>query len=104
MSREHMHPKKLLLLKTSCLLAKIHIVSDVMFILDIFCNHKQHYWQIECVQATNDVTSHTVKQYHFTAWPEDGAPSSGAGMIDLIDQVTRTQAHTGNKPVIVHCR
>ena len=57
----------------------------------------------DSAQASDD-NSLTVKQYHFTAWPEDGAPSSGAGMIDLIDQVTRTQAHTGNKPIVVHCR
>ena len=45
-----------------------------------------------------------VKQFYFTAWPESGAPTTGAGMIDLIDQVIRTQQHTGNKPIIVHCR
>ena len=49
-------------------------------------------------------TSRIVKQFHFTAWPENGAPASGAGMIDLIDQVTRTQQQTGNKPIIIHCR
>ena len=49
-------------------------------------------------------TSRIVNQFHFTAWPENGAPASGAGMIDLIDQVTRTQQQTGNKPIIIHCR
>ena len=38
------------------------------------------------------------------AWPENGAPTSGAGMIDLIDQVTRTQQQTGDKPIVIHCR
>ena len=38
------------------------------------------------------------------AWPEHGAPVSGAGMIDLIDQVTRAQQQTGNKAIIIHCR
>ena len=37
------------------------------------------------------------------AWPENGAPTSGAGMIDLIDQVTRTQQQTGDKPIVIHC-
>ena len=54
-------------------------------------------------QAT-DGKSRTLKQYHFIAWPAEGAPMSGAGMIDLIDQVNRTQSHTGNKPILVHCR
>ena len=25
-------------------------------------------------------------------------------MIDLIDQVTRTQQQTGDKPIVIHCR
>ena len=49
-------------------------------------------------------TSRIVKQFHFMAWPENGAPTSGAGMIDLIDQVTRTQQQTGDKPIVIHCR
>ena len=55
------------------------------------------------LQST-DNKERVVKQFHFVAWPESGAPSTGAGMIDLIDQVIRTQQHTGNKPIVVHCR
>ena len=55
------------------------------------------------MQSTSS-TSRVVKQFHFVAWPENGAPSSGDGMIDLIDQVVRTQQQTGNKPIVVHCR
>ena len=45
-----------------------------------------------------------VQQFHFTGWPEIGAPASGAGMVDLVDQVIRRQQHTGDKPIVVHCR
>ena len=45
-----------------------------------------------------------VTQFHFLSWPEKGSPNSGAGMIDLIDQVRRVQQKTGNNPIVVHCR
>jgi len=48
--------------------------------------------------------SHTVIQYHYTGWPEQGSPSTGAGMVDLIDQVVKRQQYSGNHPVVVHCR
>ena len=48
--------------------------------------------------------SHFINHYQFMTWPKNGAPKSGSGMIDLIDQVTRNQQKTGNKPIIVHCR
>jgi protein tyrosine phosphatase len=58
---------------------------------------------VDVIGATN-TRYRVVKQFYFTAWPESGAPSTGAGMIDLIDQVIRTQQHTGDKPIVVHCR
>jgi protein tyrosine phosphatase len=48
--------------------------------------------------------SRVVHHFQFTAWPENGAPEEGAGMIDLIGQVIRVQQQTGDKPIIVHCR
>lgn len=54
----------------------------------------------EVLQASE---SRTVSQFHFLAWPERGAPQSGAGMIDLIDQVRRVQMKTSNNPIVVHC-
>ena len=45
-----------------------------------------------------------VRQFQYTAWPEQGTPVSGVGILDLIDQVTRKQRQTENKPVVVHCR
>ena len=61
------------------------------------------YFPLPLMQSTSS-TSRVVKQFHFVAWPENGAPSSGDGMIDLIDQVVRTQQQTGNKSIVVHCR
>ncbi|CAI8026225.1 Receptor-type tyrosine-protein phosphatase delta [Geodia barretti] len=49
------------------------------------------------------LVSRVVHHFQFTAWPENGAPEEGAGMIDLIGQVLRVQQQTGEKPIIVHC-
>ena len=54
--------------------------------------------------AQGSLVSRVVHHFQFTAWPENGAPEEGAGMIDLIGQVLRVQQQTGEKPIIVHCR
>ena len=57
-----------------------------------------------CIYQQTTSDSHTIIQYHYTGWPEHGSPSSGAGMIDLIDQVIKRQQQSGNHPIVVHCR
>ena len=56
------------------------------------------------ITLQGNVTSRVVNHFQFTAWPENGAPEEGAGMIDLIGQVLRVQQQTGDKPIVVHCR
>ena len=34
-----------------------------------------------------DGQSRTIRQFHFTDWPEQGVPKSGEGFIDFIGQV-----------------
>lgn len=55
----------------------------------------------ETVKGTT--SSRVVHHFQFMAWPENGAPKTGEGMIDLIDQVLRVQQQTGNKAIVVHC-
>jgi len=55
-----------------------------------------------CVQ---DGQSRTIRQFHFTDWPEQGVPKSGEGFIDFIGQVHKTKEQFGQDgPITVHCR
>ncbi|XP_064604630.1 receptor-type tyrosine-protein phosphatase T-like [Liolophura sinensis] len=46
--------------------------------------------------------SHTVKQFHFTAWPDHGAPAQPTGLLDFRDKVNAYQTQL-NGPIVVHC-
>ena len=59
------------------------------------------------VQVTDarDGQSRTIRQFHFTDWPEQGVPKSGEGFIDFIGQVHKTKEQFGQEgPISVHCR
>jgi hypothetical protein len=59
------------------------------------------------VQVTDarDGQSRTIRQFHFTDWPEQGVPKSGEGFIDFIGQVHKTKEQFGQEgPITVHCR
>ncbi|XP_006819820.1 receptor-type tyrosine-protein phosphatase alpha [Saccoglossus kowalevskii] len=47
--------------------------------------------------------SRTIRHFHYTAWPEIGAPESGTGMIEMMGQIQKQQQNTGNLPILVHC-
>ena len=52
-----------------------------------------------------DGQSRTIRQFHFTDWPEQGVPKSGEGFIDFIGQVHKTKEQFGQEgPISVHCR
>ena len=52
-----------------------------------------------------DGQSRTIRQFHFTDWPEQGVPKSGEGFIDFIGQVHKTKEQFGQEgPITVHCR
>ena len=51
-----------------------------------------------------DSQSHAVHHYQYTSWPDSASPESASGIIDLIGQVSKCSASTGNKVVTVHCR
>ena len=53
---------------------------------------------------TRDESSHLVKHFQYTDWPESSVPAAGSAIIDLIGQVQRWQRSSGDRPVVVHCR
>ncbi|XP_064604299.1 receptor-type tyrosine-protein phosphatase kappa-like [Liolophura sinensis] len=44
----------------------------------------------------------TVKQFHFTAWPDHGAPAHATALLDFRDKVNNCQTQFSG-PVVVHC-
>ncbi|XP_022645434.1 receptor-type tyrosine-protein phosphatase F-like isoform X4 [Varroa destructor] len=56
------------------------------------------------VTDARDGQSRTVRQFHFTDWPEQGVPKDAEGYIDLISQVHKTKEQFGQEgPITVHC-
>lgn len=57
------------------------------------------------VTDARDGQSRTIRQFHFTEWPEQGVPKSGDGFLDFITQVHKTKEQFGQEgPITVHCR
>ncbi|XP_028966965.1 tyrosine-protein phosphatase Lar [Galendromus occidentalis] len=56
------------------------------------------------VTDARDGQTRTVRQFHFTDWPEQGVPKDAEGYIDLISQVHKTKEQFGQEgPITVHC-
>ncbi|XP_067118377.1 tyrosine-protein phosphatase Lar-like isoform X6 [Centruroides vittatus] len=56
------------------------------------------------VTDARDGQSRTIRQFHFTDWPEQGVPKSGEGFIEFIGQVHKTKEQFGQEgPITVHC-
>ena len=45
-----------------------------------------------------------VTQFHYTAWPEHGHPTSTRPIIELIDMLTKAQRNSGNEAIVVVCK
>ncbi|XP_064100729.1 receptor-type tyrosine-protein phosphatase alpha-like [Macrobrachium nipponense] len=70
-------------------------------------------WELECfniVMLTDLVergrshvkTKRKIRQFHFTAWPDYGAPKHEDQLLDFISFI-RTQREVVGKPMVVHC-
>ncbi|XP_045139286.1 tyrosine-protein phosphatase Lar-like isoform X5 [Portunus trituberculatus] len=56
------------------------------------------------ITDARDGQSHTIRQFQFIEWPEQGVPKSGEGFIDFIGQVHKTKEQFGQDgPITVHC-
>jgi len=45
-----------------------------------------------------------VTQFHYIEWPEHGKMAATAGVIEMIDVLTKAQISTGNRPITVMCK
>ncbi|XP_055956268.1 receptor-type tyrosine-protein phosphatase kappa [Patella vulgata] len=49
-----------------------------------------------------DSRSRTIKQYHYTSWPDKGVPTDTASLVEFRNKVlTSNTAHLG--PMVIHC-
>ena len=44
-----------------------------------------------------------MTQFHITCWRPDGHCSNLKSVTDVIEEMTKVQIRSGNKPIIVHC-
>ncbi|XP_071952980.1 uncharacterized protein [Antedon mediterranea] len=49
-----------------------------------------------------EIEQRTIKQFHFTQWPDKGVPKSASGLLRLIQKVKSVRG-TSLTPVLVHC-
>ena len=63
--------------------------------------YKGHNLLAVCPQSGQ---SSRVKQFHITNWSPDGSCSNLRTVTDVIEEVTKIQMRTENKPIVVHCR
>ena len=47
--------------------------------------------------------AHKVTQFHITCWRPDGHCSNPKSVTDVIEEMTKVQIRSGNKPIVVHC-
>ena len=47
--------------------------------------------------------AHKVTQFHITCWTLDGHCSNLKSVTDVIEEMTKVQIRSGNKPIVVHC-
>ncbi len=47
--------------------------------------------------------THQVTQFQITCWRPDGCCSNLKSVTDVIEEMTKVQMRSGNKPIVVHC-
>lgn len=56
------------------------------------------------VTDAKDGQSRTIRQFHFTDWPEQGVPKTSEGYLEFLGQVHKTKEQFGQEgPITVHC-
>ncbi|KAK2150457.1 hypothetical protein LSH36_404g02011 [Paralvinella palmiformis] len=58
---------------------------------------------VRILELTKGKEKKTLLQFHFTAWPDEGAPTTGTSLLALQDLVKSTQSTNNNSPVLIHC-
>ena len=44
-----------------------------------------------------------MTQFHLTCWTPDGRCSNLKSITDVIEEMTKVQIRSGNRPIVVHC-
>ena len=44
-----------------------------------------------------------MTQFHITCWSRDGRCSNLKSITDVIEEMTKVQIRSGNRPIVVHC-
>ena len=52
---------------------------------------------------TQTEQAHKVTQFHITCWRPDGHCSNLKSIVDVIEEITKVQIRSGNRPIVVHC-
>ncbi|XP_029943506.1 protein tyrosine phosphatase receptor type Fa [Salarias fasciatus] len=76
------------------------------FVVDPMAEYNMPQYVLREFKVTDarDGQSRTIRQFQFTDWPEQGAPSAGGGVMDFIGQVHKTKEQFGQDgPITVHC-
>ncbi|KAL8616015.1 hypothetical protein ACOMHN_014977 [Nucella lapillus] len=76
------------------------------FVVDPMTEYNMPHYILREFKVTDarDGQSRTIRQFHFTDWPEQGVPKSGEAFIDFIGQVHKTKEQFGQEgPITVHC-
>ena len=47
--------------------------------------------------------AHLVTQFYIKCWEPDGHCSNLKSVTDVIEEMTKVQIRSGNKPIVVHC-
>jgi netrin-G3 ligand len=54
------------------------------------------------ITKTGEASERTIKQFHYTAWPDFGTPADPSGILSLLNKVNKW-SRDHKKPKIVHC-
>ncbi len=76
------------------------------FVVDPIAEYNMNSYLLREFKVTDarDGQSRTVRQFQFVDWPEQGVPTSGESIIELIGQVHKTREQFGQTgPICVHC-
>ena len=57
-----------------------------------------------CLNLQSGKTQHQVTQFHIRNWNPQGKCSNPQTIISVIEEVSKVQRRTDNKPIVIHCR
>ena len=66
-------------------------------------DYPDHVIRTYHVTKIGQPTERTIKQFHYTNWPDHGVPSDASALFSLIKKVNRWRASCGEKCPLVSC-